>query len=530
MSIPEFFFAGAVNAAPAFSIPLITYHQNQRMKTAALLLLFVCLLADTMAQQKRVVYQESQQDVLNPERGFYIPSGTKASHFTGLDLNMLKGFRTTPRQLGKSSYAVTVSLIYRAYELDSFREQPLSAAFLDSVQKDFDAVREAGLKMILRFAYVNKSHTGDCPDAEHICPPYGDATPQQVLQHIQQLRPLLQKNADIIAVLQEGFIGIWGENYYTDYFGDASRNGNGKLLDSNWQQRNTVLRALLYALPASRMIQVRTPQVKQKFVYGATAATNVLPLAAAEAFSGSAKARIGFHNDCFLASADDYGTYEDLGSSTQPRQPALLALRNYIAADTKYTVVGGETCDDAFSPQNDCAPAGYAEEEEMRRMHYSFLNAAYNNQVNNDWDSAGCLCNIRRQLGYRLVLRSALLPTSIQKGKSLMLNCQLENLGYASLYNPRKLLLVLHNVNTRKEYFLPLKANPLLWSSGMHQVRERVALPEAVMPGNYQLFLYLPDAAASLAPRPEYAIQFCNTGVWEEATGYNDLQHRVQVK
>ena len=89
-----------------------------------------------------------------------------------------------------------------------------------------------------------------------------------MLGHIAQLRPVLQKNADVIAVLQQGFIGIWGENYYTDYFGDASENGAGKILDNNWTDRNELLKALLDALPKDRMVQVRTPQMKQKFVFG----------------------------------------------------------------------------------------------------------------------------------------------------------------------------------------------------------------------------------------------------------------------
>jgi Domain of unknown function (DUF4832)/Domain of unknown function (DUF4874) len=475
------------------------------------------------------VYQESQEDPLNPERGFYIPSGTKTSHFRGLDANALKAFRSTPRQLGKSSYAVTTSLLYRDYELDSFRDQALSPAFLDSLQKDFDAVREAGLKMILRFAYTNSSHSGDCKDGEHICPPYGDASPAIVLQHIAQLQLLLQKNADIIAVLQEGFIGIWGENYYSDYFGDASGNGPGTITDSSWRLRNRVLSALLQALPASRMIQVRTPQIKQKYVYGPHAGTQSLPLDAKEALISSDKARIGFHNDCFLSSPDDYGTYADLGSSVQIRQPALAALRKYIEADTKYTVTGGETCDDAFSPQNDCAPAGYAEQE-MRRMHYSFLNAAYNNKVNNDWDSAGCLYNIRRQLGYRFVLRSAVLPVQVKKATGFIFNCRLENLGYASLYNPRTAFIVLRNTSNKKEFVLPLKNNPRLWYSGTHQITERLLLPANLPAGSYQVFLSLPDQAAAIAQRPEYAIQFCNAGGWEPATGYNDLHHQLLVK
>ena len=41
----------------------------------------------------------------------------------------------------------------------------------------------------------------------------------------------------------------------------------------------------------------------------------------------------GHHNDCFLASSTDFGTYDDK-SVEYP----------YLTEDTKYTVMGGETC------------------------------------------------------------------------------------------------------------------------------------------------------------------------------------------
>ncbi len=122
---------------------------------------------------------------------------------------------------------------------------------------------------------------------------------------------MLQKNADVITVMQEGFIGIWGENYFTDYFGDASTNGIGKITDSGWNLRNEFLKRLLEALPKDRMIQVRTPQIKQKFVYGASAKTTSAPLDLSQAYNETDIARLGFHNDCFLSGADDYGTYYD---------------------------------------------------------------------------------------------------------------------------------------------------------------------------------------------------------------------------
>lgn len=494
-----------------------------------LLATYIFISIVVTAQTKVVFYEESLEDVVNPERGFYIPSVTKASNFILLDTEKIKTYRIIPQQIGKASYTVRASLIYRGYELDTFKNQPLSTAFLTNLQKDFNAVRKAGLKVILRFAYTNTANVGTCKDEYKICPPYGDAPRHIVLNHIRQLKPLLYKNADIIAVLQQGFIGIWGENYFTDYFGDASTNGAGKISDTDWLHRNELLMALLNALPKNRMVQVRTPQIKQKFVYGPAAPANSQPLKLNEAFSNSNNARIGFHNDCFLATADDYGTYYDYGSSSQPRQPANKVLRQYIESDTKFTVAGGETCDDAFSPQNDCGPAGYAEEE-MRRMHFSYLNAAYNTDVNNDWDSTGCLDNIKRNLGYRLVLRKLEAPVQVKRGREFLLKFIIENVGYATMYNPRPVKLILRHAKTAKEFEVLLKTNTRFWFTGTHHVAEKLLLPSGALPGFYELFLSMPDANVLLAKRPEYCVQLCNKNIWEEQTGYNNLTHFIEIK
>ena len=65
----------------------------------------------------------------------------------------------------------------------------------------FADIREAGVKAIIRFAY----NQGPYPDSEP------DASKAQILRHIEQLAPLLQNNADVIAWLEAGFIGAWGE-------------------------------------------------------------------------------------------------------------------------------------------------------------------------------------------------------------------------------------------------------------------------------------------------------------------------------
>lgn len=83
------------------------------------------------------------------------------------------------------------------------------------------------------------------------------------------------------------------------------------------------------ALPVSRTIQVRTPAFKLE-AYGG-------PLTSAEPFTNTASARTGHFNDCFLASTDDMGTYAD-------SRKTVDGWKTYVANDTRYTPMAGETC------------------------------------------------------------------------------------------------------------------------------------------------------------------------------------------
>jgi Domain of unknown function (DUF4832)/Domain of unknown function (DUF4874) len=480
------------------------------------------------AQIKKIVYKESLEEFTNPERGFYVPMEARSGNYKPLNAEQLQAFRS-PKQVKGLSAPLAISLIYRGFLLDSFLNEPLSDSFLEKIKNDFATIRSSGLKIIIRFAYTNKTHTGDCPDQYKICPPYGDASKKIVLQHIQQLKPLLQENADIIALVQMGFIGIWGENYFTDYFGDASTNGLARVMDSSWNDRNEVLKALLDAVPKDRMIDVRTPQIKQRFVNGPSATVNAAPLKLENAFTKTDESRIGFHNDCFLASVDDYGTFYDYGNSSSKRGPANDVLRKYFIEDSKYIAVGGETCDNTFSPQNDCGPAGYAEKE-MRSMHYSYLNSSYNMDVIKDWENGGCFSNINRSLGYRFVLKEIDYPETVVKEKTFHIKMELENTGFASPFNPRNLWLVLRNQKDNKEYFILCNDEIQKWFSGKINCNENITFPSTVPPGKYELLLNLPDKYESLSKRPEYSIRLANENMWEEKTGYNKLNAFIIIK
>lgn len=475
-----------------------------------------------------IFYAESDEDFPNPERGFYRATETYVNNYEPLDVDEMKTWRTL-QQADDGNYKVYSTLVFRNIILRGYANKNLSQDILDNINKDFDAARKAGVKLIVRFCYTITANSGTCPEG-FICPEYGDAPKNIVLQHIAQLKPLLQDNADVIACFQMGFVGTWGENYYSDYFGDPSSNGKGKLTDKNWSDKNEVLKALLDALPQSRMIQVRTPQMKQRYVYGVDAPTSSAALTDAESFTGSDAARIGFHNDCFLSSPNDYGTYDDYGNSSSPRADAYSVLHAYAATDGKYAVVGGETCDDTYSPENNCENSGKAQTE-MRNMHYSFLNCSYNNDVNNDWESGGCMDAIKKNLGYRFVLHNAIFPKeAVTAGTQLAFTLNIENVGYASPYNARPVQLIMRNKNDKQEFVFTVDTDVRKWFTGSNNVNIKLIINNNTSAGEYELFLFLPDAYESIAKRPEYAIRFANENNWDETTGYNSLNKTITIK
>ncbi|EDM37710.1 hypothetical protein PBAL39_14834 [Pedobacter sp. BAL39] len=481
-------------------------------------------------EKVNVTYTESTEDFPNPERGFYRYSETTASDYSVLDAPTLQSYRTL-QDISSATYKVYSTLVFRYYILDNVKTTAISNTFLENIKKDMLAARTAGVKLIPRFVYTATATPGNCPEG-FICPTYGDASKAIVLSHIAQLKPVLTENADVIACVQLGFIGTWGENYYSDFFGDASLNGgqNSTLTDQNWRDRVEVLKALLAAMPADRMVQVRYPQFKQRFLYGVNSPLSSSPLAETAAFGLSDDARIGFHNDCFLASANDFGTYEDYGNSTTPRTSdgqVLNTLRDYMKADSRYVVVGGETCSDDYS-LNDCEPAGKAQEE-LAAMHFSYLNAHYNTAVNNDWQSGGCMDNIKKNLGYRFVLQSAVIPDQVVKGTTMNIVLNVKNAGYASPYNKRTAKLILRNTASGAVTAFNLATDVRKWYSGSFKVEESIKIPSDFASGDYEVLLHLPDEYASIAARPEYSIRFANNDVWEATTGYNKLNHTLKM-
>jgi hypothetical protein len=422
-----------------------------------------------------VNYTASTAVITNPERGFYRHVGCE----TPLSQSQLTSFRTSGGE----------SLMLCVFYLRSFVNAPISQSTLNLFQQQMDTVRKAGLKAIVRFAYNDNNSPVD-------------ATPAMVNTHLTQLAPYLTANKDIIAVVQAGLIGAWGEWGNTNNYGDSYN-----MTAKNIADRKSVVDKLLDVVPAERMVQLRMPLFKTK-LYTPTALT------ASEAYNGSAKARLGHHNDCFLSNASDYGTYIN---------PSVEFP--YLAAETNYVPSGGETCNYA-PPRSDC-PTAVAE---MGRFHWSYLNLDYNTTVLNNWKTQGCFTQVKQKLGYRFVLKSGAFSRTAKPGGGFVVNLQLQNEGWSAPFNSRDVELVFRNTASGANYRVKLATDPRHWLSNQTvTINQTVALPANMPAGSYAVLLNLPDPQASLRDRPEYAIQLANSNTWEASTGFNNLQHTVGV-
>ncbi len=474
-------------------------------------------LVSRTAQSSTVNYTTTSDDFVNPERGWYRYSETKASNYILLDSATIAGYRLlhTPAS-PPANYSIYASLVFRYFVLDNFKTSPISASFLQNMQTDFNTARKAGVKIIPRFAYKIEATTGSC--GSWICPPYGDASKTRVLSHIAQLKPILQANADVISTVQMGFIGTWGENYYTDFFGDASQPPH-QLTLANWADRKQVLDSLLAAVPKDLNVQVRYPQMKQKDIYGINAAVNSAAMLPSESFIGNNKSRIGFHNDCFLANFDDFGTYANYDNGNSD----TTILKPYKATDAKYTMVGGETC--FPSSFGSCVNAL----KDMNRLHYTYLNADYNNEVNNTWVTGNCINDVKLKLGYRLALTSATFATEVNQGGVLNFEINIQNIGFSSPINKRNVVLLLVNTANNDEFQVVLPDDPRYWFQGSHTLAGSVCMPACIPLGTYNLFLRLADPSSSLSTRPEYSIRLANSGTWVANKGYNNLMQTISI-
>ena len=510
-------------------------------------------------------YEPSRADFPNPERGFYADS-----YFTTEEAPTALEAAALVRD--KEAAGFQVSLIHRSYYLPGYRDAAhLPPAFLELVGSDLASARRAGVKLILRFAYrPNANYEGE--------PIYRDPTRAAILQHLEDLAPVLRAHAGVIAYVDAGLLGAWGEwhsatpNNRDD---DPANDPDGPLLSElygspdpvgpgpagnpnnpdytllNWDRKLPnaitleIVEKLLETVPAARPVAIRYPLAKAALLEGDATAELTEPLGDATAYRDTLRARLGALNDCFLASADDFGTYY-YGGIPGLETPAEVAAqiereKDYLSRDNLYLPMGGETCaDEPYTAPGFGTFPEYAAHE-LERLRWSTLNIDYNENTLNAL--GGTLETLKRRLGYRFVLARSSLPATADAGATVNLRLRLTNTGYASPFNPRGLEVVFrgadgHLVRRTVRVDYRRGTDPRYWKPGKtYTVNLPVAAPAA--PGSYRVLLNLPDPLLPDAPHTEaagttrsraYAVRLANEGVWEAGTGFNRLAHTLRVR
>ncbi|MFN3639371.1 MAG: DUF4832 domain-containing protein [Flavobacterium sp.] len=459
------------------------------MKKLSTLVMGLFFLYGGISQNTTTVNYVSSQDIFpNPERGFYRYSEARASNYQLLNQNTLNNYRNNQN----------ISLVFRYFYLNTFLNSDISTTYLNNMQTDFNRLRNAGLKCVIRFAYSDNQNASQL-----------DASKSRMLSHIAQLKPIIEANIDVIAVVQAGFIGAWGEWYYTSQaeFGGWGFNQTN-LTTSNYNHRRELVDALMNAVPSNRMIQIRYPRMKQ-MMYNTTT-----PLPPSQAFTNNNLARLGHHNDCFLSSPNDVGTYSNVGLEYP-----------YLEQETRFLPMGGESCA-VYEPRTNCTTAIF----EMSKFHWSYLNLDYYPAVIQNFQQNACFEEMQRKLGYRFELQQAQLPQSANQGGQLNVQISINNSGFAAPYNDRTAYIVLKNLSNNEVFSFPLDADPRTWlGPDVITINEQIQVPSDLPTGTYKMYLHLPDASAGIASRPEYAIRFANQNIWESSTGYNSLNHNIII-
>ena len=471
----------------------------------------------------------------NPERGLRIetviaePPGTDTWGPAGhLCERLTHGYSDDWWRLDAQRYEPFGLTLAQTYcYLERFMDAPLSNKKLEALGRSLARLRAAGLKAVLRFAYEKEMGQATGPNLETI------------LGHIDQLAPVIRENADVIHVMQAGFVGAWGEWH-----------SSAQKLEKDHAALAAIVAKVLDVLPPQRMTQVRVPKYK-RWVLSEPVLDAFEALSADTAFSATPAARIGFNNDGFLAGTTCGGTWPEPPQFSNPGNPEF----DYMTQECPYVPVDGEL----FWADQGGKVDGLRAAVRMRLHHYSSFSLAHSYSERegkpysiDHWmktpltvqqvrqanlpvadgyfqDADGNTVDrtpfdyIRDHLGYRIELQQARFPKAVKAGDTLSVDIDLINRGFSVLHNPRPVHLVLIDAAGRVVLVADTNADPRRWQPYdpddpgytplTHTVSATLPLPNDCQTGAYLLGLWLPDAADTIRQDPRYAVRVANRDV-----------------
>jgi len=438
-------------------------------------LFFLSCSDGTTNKKPTVSYNEDASvNVLNPDRGFYIGNFELTQEE---DYNIFE-------EVKEEETTLALALIYLK---DYLEIETLPQMIIDNIDKNLQDAEALNIKLILRVKYRNRE--GEDPSKEI------------ALSHLEQLTGVLQKHKEIISIVQAGVIGAYGE--WHSFTGDYA-DSNEEYLEN----RKAIVTKLTQIFP-DKYIQVRTPMHKEQMFGSAEYYKDVgidAQITSEIAFSDDVRAKVAHHNDCFLASEDDEGTYADEN---------INFWRDYVINDTLYSPLGGETCNDDSRFTN----CSYALNE-LKELRWSYINQSFEEDVIQRWKDEGCYEEIRENIGYRLVATDLYLD---QSDDSLDIKLNLTNKGYAAPYIKSDVSFILKDINTSNSYTYAVDDVDLrtFYSGESNAINKKISL-QNLSTGTYCLSVQL---------RKNYSdVKLSNNDLWDDASKSNVLTCDIILK
>lgn len=434
----------------------------------------------------------------NPDRGFHLESNYFAHNYVN-PFNVQEIYpgafvADREKQFDAQDQAITLTQLY--IYLTEWVDKDISPEGLANIQTLFDALQAHGYKAILRFAYNWKGLNTS-----------GGESARWITRHIEQLRPILTRNRGLIATIQMGFLGAWGEWHTTP-------------MQKDMEGKSAVVNALLDVYPAPYSLQIRIPDHK-----------NALTLNREED-----RTRISYANDYFTAAEHSHAPGNDFipGSAwykqvmeespyffmsgeipydedTEWGLPYVISVRNTlkILRDHHYSafdITQNYQKNITAWKQTPITPQELTEDKILFAPEYFEDEKGYRRRTVFEF--------VRDHLGYRLNLAAK--PVLSTKGELLTYDISLTNTGFAAPMNPRPVYLVFIDANNRVARELELKhVNPRQWQPFDADEKSYKLLTHTMsgsistgLSGKFRVGIWMPDAEELLRHNNVYDIKW----------------------
>lgn len=374
---------------------------------------------------KKVELKESVEELRDPGRGWYqIHTFSAEEAFSTEELQWCLSDRDT------------LALVF--IDIGYYREQALDERGLDNINKILDYFSQSEMDIILRIAY---DRVGRAWERE----PYSFS---QVMEHMQQLGPVLARYARRIYIYQGMLVGSWGEMHSSRFLATA--------------QMERLTAALGSCLGRHSFLAVRRPS------YWRTLHLN--------GESEFKRTRMGLFDDGIFGSDTHLGTF---GKSTSDEAGwgAAWNVEEELAFEERlcqYVPQGGEVLYEEGAAEERSLNATV---ERLKRMHISYLNRVHDPRIlelwkgltwreKGPWEGMNGFDYIGRHLGYRFCVRNFSM-TFVRGKKGEQAQClweiSIENTGFSPCYQKARAWLEWKDEEGQtctKELFLELSRIP----------------------------------------------------------------------